>query len=87
MAWTVYVLCSKSHAATYVGVTKDVERRLEQHNGLQPGGARTTRAGRPWTVGATYGPFDSRAEGQRVEHSVKRLRGHSRLSWTPGDAD
>ena len=56
MAWTVYVLCSETLATTYVGVTNDLERRLEQHNGEQPGGARSTRGGRP-----TRGPRRSSA--------------------------
>lgn len=83
MAWTVYVLCSKALATTYVGVTNDLERRLEQHNGEQPGGARSTRGGRPWRVGVTYGPFETRGEGQSVEYAVKQLRGSARLAWAP----
>ena len=86
MPWTVYVLCSERQATTYVGVTNDLERRLEQHNGEQPGGARSTRGGRPWKVGATYGPFETRGEGQSVEYAVKQLRGSARLGWVPEDA-
>ena len=41
--WSVYVLVSPSSGATYVGVTTDLERRLAQHNGDVPGGARRTR--------------------------------------------
>ena len=86
MAWTVYVLCSETLATTYVGVTNDLERRLEQHNGEQPGGARSTRGGRPWSVGVTYGPFETRGEGQSVEYAVKQLRGSARLAWVPEEA-
>jgi putative endonuclease len=78
-AWLTYVLVSGDGARTYVGVTNDLPRRLAQHNGELPGGARSTRAGRPWRVGATHGPFDSRAEAQRVEHALKRRRGAHRL--------
>ncbi|MEZ4449525.1 MAG: GIY-YIG nuclease family protein [Nannocystaceae bacterium] len=77
--WIVYVLVAESGARTYVGVTTDLERRLEQHNGERPGGARATRGGRPWRVGASYGPFASRGEAQRVERAIKRLRGPARL--------
>jgi hypothetical protein len=45
------------------------------------GGAKATRAGRPWSIGARFGPFESRAEAQRVEYQVKRLRGRERLSF------
>jgi predicted GIY-YIG superfamily endonuclease len=79
MPWTVYVLVSSSR--TYVGVTTDVRRRVVQHNGDLPGGARSTRAGRPWRVARTWGPFATRGEALRVEHLVKRLRGRRRLQW------
>ena len=79
--WFVYVLVSAADASTYVGVSVDVERRLRQHNGEKPGGARRTRAGRPWSIGVVYGPFESRSDAQRVEYRVKRLRGKKRLEW------
>jgi len=81
-AWLVYVLLSKRARRTYVGVTIDAERRLAQHNGELPGGAKATRAGRPWRLGALFGPYDSRGEAQRIERAVKRLRGRARLRWS-----
>jgi putative endonuclease len=87
MAWKVYVLSSKRAGRTYVGVTSDLELRLRQHNGLEPGGARSTRAGRPWRVRKTYGPFATRGEAQSVEHAVKRLRGTARLRWVPSTGE
>lgn len=81
MPWTVYVLVSESAGTTYVGITTDLERRLQQHNGLAPGGAKSTRAGRPWAVGASYGPYDERGEAQSVEYQVKRERGRARLTY------
>lgn len=84
MTWIVYVLSSRKAGRTYVGITLDVKPRLEQHNGRKPGGARSTRAGRPWRLRKTYGPFTTRSEAQRAEHAVKRLRGTARLLW---DAD
>jgi predicted GIY-YIG superfamily endonuclease len=80
--WFVYVLISLRASRTYVGITTDLERRVAQHNGEQRGGARTTRAGRPWSLAAEHGPFDGRGEAQRVERAIKRLRGAARLSWT-----
>ncbi len=81
MPWFVYVLISSTRESTYVGVSTDVERRLEQHNGIRPGGAKRTRAGRPWSVGIVYGAFETRSEAQKVEYRVKRLRGKARLEW------
>jgi predicted GIY-YIG superfamily endonuclease len=76
--WVVYVLVS-SVGRTYVGITIDQGRRLAQHNGQARGGARATRAGRPWRVGAVYGPFPDRGSALRMELAVKRLRGRHRL--------
>ncbi len=83
VSWTVYVLWSASRGRTYVGITTDVERRLRQHNGDLVGGARATRAGRPWVVGAHYGPFDGRSRATRAERALKRVRGRARLGWDP----
>lgn len=77
--WIVYVLLSADERRTYVGITSELSRRLDQHNGMLPGGAKATRSGRPWTVGQTYGPFETRAQAQRFEHAVKRRRGLARL--------
>ena len=79
MGWLVYVLVSRRAERTYVGIAIDVERRLGQHNGTQPGGAKATRAFRPWTLGVVHGPFESRGEAQRFERRVKKLRGSRRL--------
>jgi len=54
--YLVYVLESPS-SKTYVGVTNNLPRRLRQHNGLLAGGAKYTRAGRPWTVAAHSSPL------------------------------
>jgi putative endonuclease len=85
----VYVLVSEASGATYVGVSNDPARRLEQHNGLKPGGAKSTRGARPWTIAATFGPYPLRGEAQQVEHRVKRRRGRARLEFAvepPADA-
>ena len=77
--WVLYVLLSADGGRTYVGVTSDMERRLSQHNGETPGGAKSTRGGRPWSVGVVYGPFESRAEAQAEEYRLKRKSGRARL--------
>jgi predicted GIY-YIG superfamily endonuclease len=82
-AWFVYVLWSATAGRTYVGIALDVARRLEQHDGARPGGARATRAGRPWRLAAWYGPFPGRGDAQRAERAVKARRGLARLRWIP----
>ena len=82
-AWSVYVLLSADGQRTYVGITTDTARRLEQHNGALPGGAKATRRGRPWTLGVTYGPYATQSEALKVELRVKKLRGPRRLTFEP----
>jgi putative endonuclease len=77
--WFAYVLVSTTTRRTYVGVAKDVVRRTRQHNGEIAGGARTTRAGRPWAIGVIRGPFDSRGAAQSAEYLLRRRRGLARL--------
>ena len=79
--WHLYVLVSTTRNRTYVGITLDLERRLQQHNGEAPGGAASTRSGRPWTLGAVYGPYADRAEASRAERALKARRGPARLGW------
>ena len=78
-AWFVYVLVSDGGDRTYVGITTDLQRRLAQHNGELPGGARSTRAGRPWTVGRTLGPYEERGFALKMELQLKRRARKRRL--------
>lgn len=80
-SWWLYLLRS-SAGRTYVGITTELERRLAQHNGEQPGGAKATRAGRPWLVERTWGPF-TRSEASAHEYWLKRQPGPRRASWEP----
>ena len=80
-AWTLYLLVSDSLTRTYAGIALDPERRLAQHNGEAPGGARATRAGRPWRLARTWGPYPDRAAAQRAEARLKRERGAARRTW------
>ena len=84
--WFVYVLESLSRPMTYVGIAKDVTARLAQHGGERPGGARSTRAGRPWRVARVLGPFGSRGEAQSVEYRIKQLARADRLRPSAEDA-
>ena len=45
--WSVYLLQEVGGNRTYVGATLDVNRRLQQHNGVMSGGAKATH-GRNW---------------------------------------
>ena len=47
--WNCYLLatCDTGSQKTYVGITPDLDRRLNQHNGVLSGGAKATH-GRTW---------------------------------------
>lgn len=47
MDYKVYLLVSINNR-TYIGTTNDITKRLQAHNGLIKGGAKATRAHRPW---------------------------------------
>jgi putative endonuclease len=79
--WVLYLLLSSDKKRTYVGVTKDLERRLAQHNGVQPGGAKSTRGGRPWTLWKSKGGFADRSAAQSAEAALKRLNGDKRVAF------
>lgn len=83
--WCVYVLRSLVREVTYVGIAKDLEARLSQHNGLAPGGAKSTRGSRPWIVENQLGPYASRAEAQAIEYRVKQLSAADRVVASVGD--
>ena len=82
--FAVYVLQTTTTASvrSYVGVTTDLARRLTQHNGAIAGGAKATRAGRPWVVAfATPHRYD-RPNALRLEAQTKRRRGlHARVAY------
>jgi putative endonuclease len=80
--WWLYLLRSARGGRSYVGITVELERRVAQHNGEQPGGAKSTRAGRPWVLERSWGPF-SRSEASAHEYRLKRCRGRKRASWEP----
>ncbi len=69
--WYVYLLqCSDD--SLYCGVTTDLPRRLRQHNGELPGGARYTRARRPVGLLASA-PFPDQAAACRAEYAIKQV--------------
>lgn len=56
----------------YTGVTGDLQRRLAQHNGARPGGARYTRTRRPVTL-AYAEEVESLGDALRREAEIKRM--------------
>ncbi len=61
----VYIIHSDLEK-TYCGVTDDLERRIEQHNGIISGGAKATR-GRSWEYFVIIEGFKDRKEALQFE--------------------
>lgn len=76
--WCVYVLrCADG--SLYTGVTVDVDRRLREHNGELPGGARYTASRRPVTL-AHVETAANRASACQREAAIKRLSRDAKLN-------
>jgi len=69
--WFVYILrCADN--SLYTGVTLDVDKRLDQHNGIDKNGAKYTQARRP--VELVYQEASrSRSEACKREYAIKCL--------------
>ncbi|KAI9075399.1 hypothetical protein K1719_042649 [Acacia pycnantha] len=71
-AWFVYLIIATSPPIkTYVGVTTNFTRRLKQHNGEIKGGAKASRAGRPWVCACVICGFTDRSEACMFESKWK----------------
>ncbi|PIA48359.1 hypothetical protein AQUCO_01400753v1 [Aquilegia coerulea] len=71
-SWSVYLIISTNKPIkTYVGVTTDFSRRLKQHNGDLKGGAKASRAGRPWICACIIQGFKDHSEACELEAKWK----------------
>ncbi|KAL5760381.1 hypothetical protein ACOSP7_018896 [Xanthoceras sorbifolium] len=73
-SWCVYlILSTNTPIKTYVGVTTNFSRRLQQHNGELKGGAKASRAGRPWVSACIIRGFHDQSEACEFESKWKGL--------------
>lgn len=69
--WYLYIVrCSDG--SLYTGITKDVDRRVLEHNGT-PRGAKYTRARRPVCLECSYSVGLTRSLAMKEERRVKKL--------------
>lgn len=68
--WYVYILCCADQTL-YTGITTDLERRVQEHNGGRKG-ARYTRIRQPSRL-VYYRAFSSRAAAAKEEYRIKTL--------------
>jgi putative endonuclease len=71
MSYYVYILkCADD--SLYTGIATDLEKRVEEHNGVRKGGAKYTRAHRP--VRLVYSKkCKTRSEALKREHAIKQM--------------
>ena len=68
------MIVNRTKTKIYTGYTDNVATRLRKHNGLISGGAKATRAGRPWTL-RTFLTFKTKNAAMSKEYEIKH--------WTP----
>ncbi len=68
----VYAILN-ARGTIYTGQTTDLDRRLAQHNGEKPGGAKFTRGRGPWRL-VHVEEFESVGDALRRERAIKRDR-------------
>ncbi|MBQ9451709.1 MAG: GIY-YIG nuclease family protein [Desulfovibrio sp.] len=77
--WFVYLLrCADG--TLYCGITTNMGRRLAQHNGTSPGGARYTRSRRPVQLLACR-PCSDKTAALQLERAVKAQPKAQKLSF------
>jgi len=70
MYWVYILQCADG--TLYTGITTDIARRIDEHNGILPNGARYTKPRRP--VQLVYKKkFQNRSEASREESRIKSL--------------
>jgi putative endonuclease len=68
--YCVYLL-ECSDGSIYTGITKDIQRRLQQHNAGTA--SKYTRPRRPVTLIMSTGLYFSSSEALKIEYSIKQL--------------
>jgi len=82
MTWTVYIVrCADE--SLYTGITKELDRRINEHNTDDKKGARYTRARRP--VSLVYQEnYQNRSQASQREWALKQLTRTEKLQIISG---
>ena len=68
----IYLLRCRD-GSLYTGITTDPARRLRQHKGELPGGAKFTAGRKPVGYAGVWEVYDGRGAASRLENRVKGL--------------
>jgi putative endonuclease len=78
LVWYMYVvMCSDN--TLYTGITKDVDRRVNEHNASSKG-ARYTKGRRPVTLVYVIA-YNNSSEALKAEYRFKQLSRKQKLEW------
>ena len=69
--WFVYIILTEKKRL-YTGITTDIERRLKEHSGALPRGAKFFRSDRPQKI-VYVEPCKNRSEASIKEAAIKKL--------------
>ncbi len=71
-SWFVYILrCADN--TLYTGITTDIDKRIQQHNGSDKKGAKYTRCRQPVRL-AYQEDSESRSDASKREYMIKSLK-------------
>lgn len=76
--YMIYVLQCENRAL-YTGITSNLSRRMQQHLGPRPGGAKYTRSHTPTALVQLW-ETESHHAAARFEYAFKRLSRHRKLA-------
>ena len=77
MTYSVYILYSDSLDQYYIGQTKDLSIRIEQH---RMGRSSSTKRASDWIV-VYKEEFETRADAMRREKFIKNKKSRNYLEW------
>jgi putative endonuclease len=73
----VYLLKSETTKKMYVGYSKDLKKRLSEHNSKV---TKSTRSGIPWKL-IYYEAFENKIDALREEKFLKSGKGRERIKY------
>ncbi|MBT8327646.1 MAG: GIY-YIG nuclease family protein [Bacteroidia bacterium] len=71
----VYILKSEKNESLYIGITEDIEKRLQRHNS---GYVSSTKSKIPWKLLYSVS-YQNRSEAFKVERKLKNLKSRKRV--------
>lgn len=77
--WYIYLAECKDKTL-YCGITNNLIKRFQQHNGILAGGAKYTKGRRPVTLLAYYAA-DDKSQALKLEIQIKELPKKKKLAF------